>query len=47
MAKNAIQLMKGPKPIVVDYVDPEFAVEGERLSSIEYEQFIVRWRCEL
>ena len=40
MAKNAIQLMKGPKPIVVDYVDPEFAVEGERLSSIEYEQFI-------
>jgi fatty-acyl-CoA synthase len=40
LAKNAIQLMKGPKPIVVDYVDPEFAVEGERLSSIEYEQFI-------
>jgi fatty-acyl-CoA synthase len=40
MAKNAIQLMKGPKPIVIDYVDPEFAVEGERLSSIEYEQFI-------
>jgi fatty-acyl-CoA synthase len=40
LAKNAIQLMKGPKPIVVDYVDPEFAVDGERLSSIEYEQFI-------
>lgn len=40
LAKNAIQLMKGPKPIVVDYADPEFAVEGERLSSIEYEQFI-------
>ncbi len=40
LAKNSIQLMKGPKPIVVDYVDPEFAVEGERLSSIEYEQFI-------
>ena len=40
LAKNAIQLMKGPKPIVVDYVDPEFPVEGERLSSIEYEQFI-------
>ena len=40
LAKNAIQLMKGPKPIVVDYVDPEFSVEGERLSSIEYEQFI-------
>jgi fatty-acyl-CoA synthase len=40
LAKNAIQLMKGPKPIVIDYVDPEFAVEGERLSSIEYEQFV-------
>ena len=40
LAKNAMQLMKGPKPIVVDYVDPEFPVEGERLSSIEYEQFI-------
>jgi fatty-acyl-CoA synthase len=40
LAKNAIHLMKGHKPIVVDYVDPEFPVEGERLSSIEYEQFI-------
>jgi fatty-acyl-CoA synthase len=40
LAKNAIQLMKGHKPIVVDYVDPEFPVEGERLSSIEYEQFL-------
>ena len=40
LAKTSIQLMKGPKPIIVDYVDPEFAVEGERLSSIEYEQFI-------
>jgi fatty-acyl-CoA synthase len=40
LAKISIQLMKGPKPIVIDYVDPEFAVEGERLSSIEYEQFI-------
>ncbi len=40
LAKNAMQLMQGPKPIVVDYVDPEFAVEGERLSSVEYEQFI-------
>ena len=39
LAKNSIQLMKGPKPIVIDYVDPEFPVEGERLSSIEYEQF--------
>ncbi len=28
------------KPIVIDYVDPEFDVEGERLSSIEYEEFL-------
>ncbi len=40
LAKNAIQLMKGQKPIVIDYVDPEFPVEGERLGSIEYEQFV-------
>ena len=40
LAKTSMQLMQGPKPIVVDYVDPEFAVEGERLSSVEYEQFI-------
>jgi len=40
LAKNALQLMKGPRPIVIDYVDPEFAVAGERLSSIEYEQFV-------
>ena len=46
LAKTAIQLMKGPKPIVVDYVDPEFPVEGERLSSIEYEQFIAGGHAE-
>ena len=40
LAKNAIQLMKGPKPIIVDYVDPEFPVDGGRLSSVEYEQFL-------
>jgi fatty-acyl-CoA synthase len=40
LARNALQLMKGPKPIVIDYVDPEYAVDGERLGSIEYEQFI-------
>ena len=27
--------MKGQKPIVIDYVDPEFAVEGKRLSWIK------------
>ncbi len=46
LSKNSIQLMKGPKPIVIDYVDPEFAVDGERLSSIEYEQFIASGDAE-
>ena len=46
LAKTAIQLMKGHKPIVVDYVDPEFPVEGERLSSIEYEQFVAEGDAE-
>ena len=46
LAKNAIQLMKGHKPIVIDYVDPEFPVEGERLSSIEYEQFVAGGEAE-
>ncbi len=40
LAKDALPLMKGPRPIVIDYVDPEFAVEGERLGSIDYEQFV-------
>lgn len=28
------------KPIIIDYVDPEFDIEGERLSNEEYEDFI-------
>jgi fatty-acyl-CoA synthase len=40
MAKEALALMKGPHPIVIDYVDPEFPVEGERLGRIDYEQFL-------
>jgi fatty-acyl-CoA synthase len=40
LAKAALPLMKGPHPIVIDYVDPEFAVEGERLGAIDYEQFV-------
>ncbi len=28
------------KPIVIDYSDPEFPQEGERLGSLDYEQFI-------
>jgi fatty-acyl-CoA synthase len=40
MAREALAQLDGPKPIVIDYVDPEFPVEGHRLSSIEYEDFI-------
>ncbi|MGQ0483832.1 MAG: acyl-CoA synthetase [Hyphomicrobiales bacterium] len=40
LAKEALGLAKTAKPIVIDYVDPEFAVDGERLGSIDYEQFV-------
>jgi fatty-acyl-CoA synthase len=40
LGREALALMTGPKPIVIDYVDPEYAVEGERLSDIEYHPFL-------
>ncbi len=40
LAKDSLALMTGHHPIVIDYVDPEFAVEGERIGSIDYEQFL-------
>jgi fatty-acyl-CoA synthase len=40
LAKEALPLMKGAHPILIDYVDPEFPVEGERLGSLDYEQFV-------
>jgi fatty-acyl-CoA synthase len=40
LVKDALALMKGPKPIVVDYVDKEFAPGGARLGAIDYESFI-------
>ena len=40
LARDALALMQGPHPIVIDYVDPEFPVEGERVGSIDYEQFV-------
>lgn len=39
VVKAALEICKS-KPIVIDYVDPEFDIEGERLSSIEYEDFL-------
>jgi fatty-acyl-CoA synthase len=40
LAKDALALLEGPHPIVIDYVDPEFAVDGERVGRIDYEQFL-------
>jgi len=39
LAKEALALAKG-KPLVVDYDDPEFTGPGERLGSIDYEDFL-------
>ena len=40
LAKDALPLMKGPHPIIIDYADPEFEVEGARVGSLDYEQFV-------
>lgn len=39
VVKEALKLAK-VKPLVIDYDDPEFAGSGERLGTIEYEEFI-------
>jgi len=39
VAKDALAACKS-KPLVIDYDDPEFAGAGERLGSIEYEDFL-------
>src|SRR2546423_14169402 len=40
-AKEALSLAK-VKPLVIDYDDPEYAGSGERLGSIEYEDFVAQ-----
>jgi fatty-acyl-CoA synthase len=40
LMKEALGLMKGKKPIVVDYVDHEFVPDSARLGSLDYESFI-------
>src|SRR5262249_55673773 len=39
VVKEALRLAK-VKPLVIDYDDPEFRGDGERLGSLEYEEFI-------
>jgi fatty-acyl-CoA synthase len=38
--KEALSLLTGPKPLIIDYEDPEYAVQGERLGNIDYESFV-------
>jgi fatty-acyl-CoA synthase len=40
LAKDALAVMKSTHPVVIDYVDPEFAVDGDRVGSIDYEAFV-------
>jgi 3-(methylthio)propionyl---CoA ligase len=39
--KEALKLAK-VKPLVIDYDDPEYAGDGERLGSLEYEAFVAQ-----
>ena len=38
--KEALTLTSTAKPVVIDYDDPQFDVAGERLGTIEYEEFL-------
>lgn len=40
LAKDALALIKSAHPIVIDYVDPEFSVDGAHVGMIDYEQFL-------
>ena len=40
LATDALALMTTPHPVVIDYVDPEYAVDGDRVGSIDYEAFV-------
>jgi len=41
LAKDALALAKA-KPLVIDYDDPEYSGDGERIGSIEYEAFLAQ-----
>jgi fatty-acyl-CoA synthase len=40
LARESLALMSTAQPIVIDYVDPEFAVDGEILGAIDYEHYV-------
>ncbi len=40
LASDALALVEEPRPVVIDYADPEYAVEGEAVGALDYEQFL-------
>ena len=40
LMQEALELMQGPRPAVIDYDDPEFPQDGPLIGEIEYEAFI-------
>jgi fatty-acyl-CoA synthase len=40
--EEALSRLEGPKPLIVDYDDREFTGAGERIGSIDYEEFIAQ-----
>ncbi len=41
VVKGALALLEGPKPLVIDSLDPDYT-EGEQLGEIDYEAFIAK-----
>ncbi len=41
VVKGALELLEGPKPLVIDSLDPDYT-EGEQLGEIDYEAFIAK-----
>jgi fatty-acyl-CoA synthase len=39
LAQASLQQMKTPHPIVIDYADPEYPVEGQTIGSLDFEAF--------
>jgi fatty-acyl-CoA synthase len=38
--REALALLEGPRPLIVDYVDPTVEVEGEAFGELEFEQLL-------
>ncbi|WP_421693989.1 acyl-CoA synthetase [Aestuariivirga sp.] len=40
LGREALALMEGARPIVIDYADSEFPIAGDGVGAIDYEQFL-------